>query len=75
MKMDNKESLAIKTVYRSGRSHYKKESYPSRGQVFGSALYRSINNPAEAIEIAATICEENNWHEYAKKLREIGNPF
>lgn len=74
-KLDTAESLAIKTLYRAGRKHYKPECYPSRGQIFGSALYNTINSPAEAIELAATICEENNWHKYAEELREMGNPF
>ena len=74
-KLDTAGSLAIKTLYKAGRKHYKPEAYPSRGQIFGSALYRAIDNPAEAIELAASICEENNWHNYAEILREIGNPF
>lgn len=74
-KLDTAESLAFKTLLKAGREHWKPEANPSKGQIIGSAIYRFIDYPIDAYHLAAEICEQNNWHEHAKKLRDLGNPF
>jgi hypothetical protein len=71
MKKDEKIDH-VKALIEIGRESYKPEAHPTAAQCLGTAVYRRFRS-IDAIELAATICEENNFHEVAKRLRNFFN--
>jgi hypothetical protein len=61
---------AINLLVKIGTKHYQQTDGVSIGAAIGSAIYMYISI-SDCLELAATVLEENNFHQDAARIRKM----